>query len=81
MGKLNRVVLRCDGTIHGQLTDTGLEVKCKRRRCGYRKGVIVLHTFDLSTGKVVQTKIFAEPKRQKEGQHAADNASAAVRAS
>jgi hypothetical protein len=55
--------LRCGGTLHGILSDDGkyLEVKCKRRACGAGKGVVVLHTLSLSTGKVTSTKRFAEP--------------------
>lgn len=76
--------LRCDaGTLYGRLTDNRwLEVKCKRRACGYKRGTIILHTIDLTTGKVVSTKRFAEPNNKKEdGQHVADSTSAAVRAS
>lgn len=79
---MSTVDLRCDGTLHGRMTDgRWLEVKCNRRICGYRKGTVILHTIDLQTGEVVSTKKFAEPRKQKEGQHAADNASPAVRAS
>lgn len=55
--------LRCAGTLHGILSDDHkhLEVKCKRRSCGARKGVVVLHTISLDTGKVVKTSRFAEP--------------------
>lgn len=76
------IKLRCKGTLHGQVTDNRwLEVKCKRRICGYKSGMVLLHTIDLQTGKVVSTKKFAEPKKQKENQHGAHNAPAAVRAS
>lgn len=76
------IELRCDGTLHGRLTDNRwLEVKCTRRRCGYRKGIVILHTIDLHTGKVTRTRKFAEPKMKKEHQHAADSNSAALRAS
>jgi len=52
--------LRCDGTLHGRMTEEGrLEVKCHQRRCGYEKGVVVLHIFDLTDGKFV-TKLFRE---------------------
>lgn len=72
--------LRCEGTLYGRLTDNRwLEVKCKRRRCGFKPGIIILHTIDTTTGKVTRTKIFAEPKRKKENQHAADNSSASLR--
>lgn len=56
--------LRCDGTLHGIASDdaTGtLERMCKHIRCGYVKGIVILHTFDLATGQVVTTKKFREP--------------------
>lgn len=55
--------LRCGGTMHGILSDDGteLEVKCKRRSCGKVSGVVVLHTFDLKTGKLLRTSRFREP--------------------
>jgi hypothetical protein len=59
--------LRCEGTLHGRLTDSRwLEVKCKRRVCGSSPGNVVLHTIDLETGKVVKTQVFADPKITKE---------------
>lgn len=74
------VSLRCDGTLYGLLTDgRWLEVKCKRRICGYSKGMVILHTIDLQTNEVVSTKKFAEPKNQKGEGNAPHNASASVR--
>lgn len=57
------IELRCNGTLHGILLDDGkhLEVKCKRRSCGAQRGVVVLHTISLETGKVTSTKRFTEP--------------------
>lgn len=61
------IPLRCDHTLFGQLTDDRwLEVKCKRRACGYYKGISIFHTIDITTGKVVSTKRFADPPKQKE---------------
>lgn len=58
--------LRCGGnTIHGRmLNDHTLEVKCKRRACGVKPGVIVLHEFDIRTGKLIQTRQFANPRKE-----------------
>lgn len=60
------IELRCGGTLHGIVTDDGqhLEVKCKRRSCGAKKGVVVLHTISLTTGKVTHTRRFKEPPRE-----------------
>ena len=62
------IELRCSGTLHGILSDdhTELEVKCKRRACGAAPGIVVLHTIRLDTGRVANTKRFAEPPSGKE---------------
>lgn len=60
--------LRCGNDLYGRLTDNRwLEVKCKRRACGYSKGTIVLHTIDITTGKVVRTKRYSEPHPTQKG--------------
>lgn len=61
------VQLRCDGTLFGLLSDdrTTVEVKCKRRKCGYAAGIIILHTLSLETGQVISTKRFREPQIRK----------------
>lgn len=57
--------LRCGGTMHGKMpSPTLLEVPCKRRVCGKEPGVVVLHTFDLTTGNLVGTVRFADPSRK-----------------
>lgn len=53
--------LRCPGTMHGKLDDDVIEVKCRRRSCGSKPGVVVLHRFNVHTGELVLTKRFAEP--------------------
>jgi hypothetical protein len=60
--------LRCDGTMHARLDlDRGtLEVKCGRRRCGAAPDVVVLHTFNLNTGEMVDTRRFANPPRKED---------------
>jgi hypothetical protein len=52
--------------MHGILSDDGrtIEVKCQRRSCGVKRGVVVLHTFDLATGELVDTSRFREPPRK-----------------
>lgn len=56
--------LRCAGTMHGRLEGHLLEVKCTRRGCGVRPGVVVLHTFDTITGDLVATTKYASPPRE-----------------
>ncbi len=61
------IELRCDGTMHGRLDPEAqtIEVKCVRRGCGASKQVVVLHTFSLTTGKMVDTRRFANPPRRR----------------
>lgn len=56
--------LRCGNTMHGRMLDeTRLEVKCHRRACGHVSGVVVLHVFDTMTGKLLETKKYADPQK------------------
>jgi hypothetical protein len=59
--------LRCDGTLYGVIADDGLtiEVKCKRRKCGYAPGIVILHTLSIATGQVVKTQKFKQPSLRK----------------
>jgi hypothetical protein len=60
--------LRCDGTLHAKLDLEALtiEVKCGRRRCGASRDVVVLHTFSVTTGELVGTRMFANPPRKED---------------
>jgi hypothetical protein len=56
--------LRCDNNIKfGELDreDHVLEVKCRSRRCGAEPGVVVVHGFDLESGKLLGTRKFRDP--------------------
>lgn len=55
--------LRCDhGILHGTIGEFGLiEFRCRSKRCGHEPGVIVIHKFNVLTGQMVQTSLFAEP--------------------
>lgn len=71
--------LRCDGTMHGRLVDpTHLEVKCVRRKCGYKPGVVVLHVFDITTGEF-ETHKFADPIQKGQVNHGSVEPGVAVR--
>lgn len=51
--------LRCASKLYGIVVRPGvLEVKCNSRFCGARKGVVVLHWFEMDTGKLLNTKEF-----------------------
>lgn len=66
--------LRCRATMHAKLADGLLEIKCRRRSCGAQPGVVVLHRFNIHTGELVDTKRFADPR--KEAAHASRQHSA-----
>lgn len=59
--------LRCDrsGVLFGiadEATGT-LEVACRGKRCGHGPGIVVIHRFDLSNGKVLKTMRFSDPAK------------------
>lgn len=59
------IELRCDnGVKYGELDleDGTLEIKCRSRRCGHGPGVVVVHRFDLDSGKLLGTERFREPR-------------------
>lgn len=55
--------LRCDHKMHGVLDGDActIEVKCSNNLCGAKSGIVVLHTFDLFSGKMIDTKVFRDP--------------------
>lgn len=62
--------LRCPTgkVLHGVVSDNAkgyLDVSCRGKWCGKKPGVVVIHRFDLATGKVVETKKFQEPTMSK----------------
>ena len=46
--------LRCDGKLHGEYDpERGtVRVKCNSRWCGYKRGIVVYHEFNLVSGEV-----------------------------
>jgi hypothetical protein len=68
------MIIRCEGRIHGEITDEGvIEVKCRSERCGARAGVVVLHRFDQETGELIETKRFSDPAQLKVGKKVEGN--------
>jgi hypothetical protein len=61
--------LRCPHKMHGDLDGDACTVtmKCSNSRCGARSGVVVLHKFDLFTGKLIETKVFKDPIKATQG--------------
>lgn len=58
--------LRCEGDLYGIISEDRetIEVKCKRRKCGHKPGLVVLHTLSLTTGQVIKTSIYKDPSRK-----------------
>lgn len=55
------VELRCEKRLHGVLTDDGvLEVSCRSALCGHRDGIVVIHKFDTTTGKLLGTSKYRD---------------------
>jgi hypothetical protein len=76
--------LRCgNGILHGIMVVDGsiLEVPCRSARCGKAAGVVVLHRFNIHTGKLVETLRFSEPEVVKEGSNGTAHESSALRSS
>lgn len=56
------VELRCDKRLHGVLTDDGvLEVSCRSALCGHVEGQVVIHRFDVTSGRLLGTRIYKDP--------------------
>jgi hypothetical protein len=59
--------LRCPHRMFAELdpsTDQGLvTVSCPSRWCGRRDGVVVMHTFSTSTGELIKTQLFRDPRK------------------
>ena len=54
--------LRCESKKHGVLIDSNtLEIKCDSRFCGAKRGVVVLHWFDVQTGAMIKTMQYKNP--------------------
>ncbi len=73
--------LRCDnGILHGTIREDGhIEFRCRSKRCGHEPGVIVIHTFNAVTGKLLKTNVFAEPNTERRMQSGSSRIRPAVR--
>jgi hypothetical protein len=60
---MNEYELRCASRIHGVVVAPDvIEVRCNSRFCGKRAGVVILHRFEFSTGKLLGTKEYKDVK-------------------
>lgn len=60
--------LRCASRIHGVVvSEDVIEVRCHSRFCGKRAGVVILHRFEISTGKLLGTKEYKTIELAEEG--------------
>lgn len=72
--------LRCGHNLHGVLIDENtLEVKCRSKACGAKRGVVVLHRFDLTTGHLISTNIYRDPTTNGEVRNGARGKPVALR--
>jgi hypothetical protein len=65
--------LRCEHKLHGILIRDGiLEVMCSSALCGKKPGVVVLHQFDVTNGRLIGTKRYKDmPKIRKRNRRVA----------
>lgn len=60
--------VRCQaGKLHAVLGDGWIEIRCHNKWCGHRPGTVVIHRFDVTTGELIQTKKYAQPKEETRG--------------
>lgn len=59
------IELRCDNKLFGVFLpeENAVEFKCNAGHCGKEAGVVVMHRFDLDTGKFT-TRRYREPPRR-----------------
>lgn len=49
--------LRCASKLHAVVVAPGtLEVACRSRYCGWESGKVILHRFEVETGKLLGTR-------------------------
>lgn len=68
--------LRCEGKKLGELRDNILEIRCKSVFCGHVSGTVVIHRFDVLTGKLIETKKYKDSGRQTEHDRSHDGIAA-----
>jgi hypothetical protein len=58
--------LHCENGIKfAELHDGILEVKCRSRRCGAKRGeTVVIHSFSAYDGSLIETRVFRDPTFQ-----------------
>lgn len=62
--------IRCGAKLHARLISLDVvEIKCDSRFCGSGKGTVVLHTFDIHTGKMIGTRRFKAPPNVQRGRN------------
>lgn len=59
--------VRCPSKLHAIVTDSGLvEISCNSRFCGAGAGVTILHRFDPTSGDLVETLSFKDPRKDRD---------------
>jgi len=58
--------MRCASKLHGIIVTGGIvEVKCDSRFCRPDRDTIVLHHFDATTGRLIETLRFKNPSKER----------------
>lgn len=55
--------IRCENKMHGELVEGFLEIKCRSSFCGSGPGIVVIHRFDVESGKLVETNRYRDPRK------------------
>lgn len=59
--------LRCANKLHAVVVAPGvLEFACRSRFCGWEAGRVILHRFEVDTGKLIDTKEYKSIELKKE---------------
>lgn len=60
--------LRCPSKLHMRIVDaTTVETTCNSKFCGHGNGTVVLHRWDIATGKLTETLKFKQTNPRKDG--------------
>jgi hypothetical protein len=63
--------IRCEHKKHAEIHDGLLEVKCSSRFCGAAPGVVVIHVYSPTSGRLLETRKFRDVITNEEVEHGA----------
>jgi hypothetical protein len=56
--------LRCPNSLYAILADGVIEIKCRKAFCKPSPGIVVIHRFSATTGELLETKYYRDPKEK-----------------